>query len=247
MTAPTIDFRYHPSQWWTCLGRPDDPHKTLISEQGDLLYRFDRQQNRIGLFRFDQRISFRIQGNPRPLEVTQRTESGRFPLVHTTLRFARATLKLSTFAHQHHDSLRTDIVLWEITGHDTDFLTGLWVQVQDQDWRYLTASSAPSQRIYAVKPAEVPAAPTSLESRFYIAVEPPDLVPPGPLAFFSDPQPLDLASSFDFGPASGLATPPNLVNASTSLKGALFFPQNHHRTDFFSYTWASQALSLIHI
>jgi hypothetical protein len=37
----SIDFRYAPPDGWTLICRPDDPHKSLVRDDGALLYDFD--------------------------------------------------------------------------------------------------------------------------------------------------------------------------------------------------------------
>ncbi|MEZ4638835.1 MAG: hypothetical protein R2856_28375 [Caldilineaceae bacterium] len=60
MTPRAVDFRYAPPRSWTCIGRPDDPFKTLVDERGRLLYDFQRQGERYGTFRFGRVVSFAL-------------------------------------------------------------------------------------------------------------------------------------------------------------------------------------------
>lgn len=241
LKPPDIDFRYAPAVSWSCIGRPDDPYKTLVNEQGALLYNFDRPGSRFGTFRFQRVISFRLQTDQAPSHVSQQTESGHSPVVRTTLHFPKATLELIAFGHQH-GQRRTDIVLWTISaGSPAEFLTGLWLQAQELERRFVPATVAPSRRIYALEPAQVPPR-QGLAELFFLLREDEQLEPPGPLAFISTPQPLQVASAFDFGPASGLSTPLATVSPRQPLVGAIIVPLNYSPTDDLDYSWAQQAL-----
>lgn len=243
MTTPAIDFRYAPTVCWTCIGRPDDAYKTLVNERGALLYDFERAASRFGTFRFKRVIAFRLQTDRPPQRVSQRTDSGRVPVVTTTLHYPAAILELVAFGHQHADQCRTDIVLWSITPQpEREFLTGLWLEAQELDRRFVPATTAPSRRIYAVEPAHVPPRP-GLTELFSLPSEAEGVQPPGPLAFISTPHPLQVASAFDFGPASGLTTPLALVRSEQPLRGALILPLNHDRVEGLDEAWARQALS----
>lgn len=237
-----INFRYEPAVRWTCIGRPDDPYKTLVSAEGTLLYDFERDMYHSTTFRFKQTVAFRLQTDRRPIEITQQTESARAPVIKTTFRYPKATLELTAFGHQHHGDRRTDVVLWTIhtNGHTDAFLTGLWLQVQALERRYVPATLAPGQRIYAVEATNMPQA--SATGDLFRLPEPDDRAePPGPLAFVSSPQPLQVTSPFDFGPASGLMTEPVLVRPGELWQGALIFPLNHDQTDGLNFEWATQA------
>jgi hypothetical protein len=235
-----IDFRYAPQRCWSCLGRPDDPYKTLVSEQGSLLYDFERAASRFGTFRFKRVIAFGLQSDRPPYQIEQQSETSQAPLVQTTLYYAKARLELITFGHQHDGDRRTDVVLWRIeaqAGHE--FLTGLWLEAQELNRRFVPATIAPGRHIYAVEPAMVPPR-QGLHELFYSQSEPEVVAPPGPLAFFST-EPLQVASAYDFGPASGLTGEPALVSPGQARQGALFFPLNHDRTEGFDLAWAHQA------
>ena len=243
-TQRKIDFRYAPTVRWTCIGRPDDPHKTLVSAEGSLLYDFELDAFHSTTFRFKRTVAFRLQTDRQPLEIGQQTESAHVPVVKTTLRYPKATLELTAFGHQHHGDRRTDVVLWTIQAapQTDEFLTGLWLQIQALSRRFVPATLAPSQRIYAVEAANIPQASTPGDL-FRLPEAAENVAPPGPLAFVSVPQPLRVASPFDFGPSSGLMTEPALVGPDKPLQGALIFPLNHNQTAGLDFEWAGQALN----
>lgn len=240
----TIDFRFAPVSSWTCIGRPDDPYKTLVDEEGRLLYDFQRRFAGFGIYRFNRVVAFAIHTDVRPEQISQTTESARVPVVITTLRYPKATLTLHAFGHQHDDHRRTDIVLWTITPNpDVDeFMTALRIQVQTPEHAFVTPTRDPHPIIYRVGYAElaqlshgtdVVGASTSDKATQSL----------GPVALVAAPDPLRVASAFDDGPASGLMTPLAVATGDQPLRGALFFPQNHEAVDEFSLGWAEQALA----
>ena len=38
-----LDFRYQPDRWQTCIGLVDDPHKTMVGDDGGLYYEYGKQ------------------------------------------------------------------------------------------------------------------------------------------------------------------------------------------------------------
>ena len=243
-TQRKIDFRYAPVVRWTCMGRPDDPHKTLVSAEGALLYDFEPDVFHSTTFRFKRIVAFRLQTDRQPLDINQQTENAHVPVVRTILRYPKATLELAVFGHQHHGDRRTDVVLWTIEAapQTDEFLTGLWLQVQELGRRFVPATLAPGQRIYAVESINVPQAAAAGEL-FRLPEADENAAPPGTLAFISAPQPLQVTSPFDFGPSSGLMTETALARSGEMLQGALIFPLNHDQTAGLDFAWAAQALN----
>lgn len=225
MTLPTIDHRYAPPRRWTCIGRPDDPHKTLVTEHGELLYGFERDPGRIETYRFEQVIAFRPLGDRALVRVEQRTESARIPITVTMLDYGSVRLELRTAGHVDEVLGRCDLVRWRIeadAGRDEPALTGIWLQLQALNQRFVPASRGPGHRIYRMAPERVPAAeglPAMFEERPAV-----DDAPEGAtLALVSD-RPLEVASAFDYGPASALATTPELVAPGEAIEGAFLVP-----------------------
>ena len=241
-TERSIDFRYAPKSVWTCIGRPDDPYKSLVREDGALLYKFNLTIP--NAWRFDWVFEFAIQTDQAALEISQATESARIPVVITQIRYPKATLTLRAFGHQHDNNRRTDIVLWSIDAAPDveEFMTGLWLTTYAPDSYFAPATIAPGNRIYIAENRERP------EIGFWTIVdrhwvEPPDAAPIGPLVFLSMPQQLQTVAARGFLPASGLATLPALVSGGQPQTGALFFPQNHTDVDNFDESWAQTALT----
>src|SRR5262249_10135900 len=137
----TIHFQYAPSITFTSICRTDDFYKTLVRDDGSLLYGFrdDGYQAR----HFERVVEFGIQTAHAPIRISQKTESARVPVVVTTLEYARATLELRTFAHVHDGDLRTDVVLWTIRANDDvdEILTGIKLDAYERRHIFIGRSS----------------------------------------------------------------------------------------------------------
>lgn len=238
-TARTIDFRYAPSVRWTCIGRPDDPFKTLVSEDGTLLYDFERNVGRYTAFRFKRTISFGLQTDQKPVTISQETESARIPIVKTTIRYPKVTLELRAFGHQQ-GARRTDVVLWQIRAPEP-FLTGLRLEVQAIDRRFLPRTIETAGRtIYAFATNQVTNVADFTGGAAAEAAKQMESVN-APVAFVSDPHPLHLDSAFNFGPTSGLSMDAVMVSEERPLTGAILIPLNHNQIEPFDYDWAVAA------
>ena len=73
-----VDFRFSPPEWQSAICLPDDPHKSLVSRSGELLYHFNR-----GGREFGTRISLQVSDS----SVWQKQDlySPRVPIVRTYL------------------------------------------------------------------------------------------------------------------------------------------------------------------
>lgn len=238
-TARTIDFRYAPASRWTAICRPDDPHKTLVREDGALLYDFHSSD--FAAWHFGRVFEFGIQTDGTIQEVAQRTESARVPVVVTTIRYPRATLELRAFAHQHDGDRRSDVVLWRITAADDvdELLTGLRLEALERGRVFCGRSSAPAREVFSVETANIPRATPWADPT---APEDETLPAPGPLALVSVPAGLRVASSAGFRPTPALASEPVILRAGESVAGALVFPLNHAAAAGVDLAWAEAAL-----
>jgi hypothetical protein len=236
----TVDFRYSPPSSWTAICRPDDPYKTLVREDGALLYDF--QLVDINAAYFGRVLEFGAITDHPPITITQRTESADIPVVITTLHYRRATLELTTFAHQDHAGRRTDVVLWTVkaTNDADEVLTGLRIDAVERDRVFTSRTAAPDNVIYAVPPAQVPRRNVHdlLQGR---SVEVSD-IDPASLAFVSVPHQLQAAYPMGFRPASAFAVEPHILRAGESLSGAVLVPLNHHEVADLDLDWAKAAL-----
>lgn len=74
----TIDYRYAPPWWQTCIGLPDDWQKTLVSKEGSLLYDYIRGSE------FGARVSIGLDGGTTGVSA-QSMPDPRVPMVETML------------------------------------------------------------------------------------------------------------------------------------------------------------------
>jgi hypothetical protein len=107
----SVDFRYAPVLRQTAFCFPDDPHKSLINESGQLLYGYDMEK---GVFFFPLKFSFALYGMQQATVTEQTLESPSIPIVRTVLERADAVMTLTTFATNHAEEGRVDNVLMEI-------------------------------------------------------------------------------------------------------------------------------------
>ena len=112
-----VDFRYAPALRQTAFCFPDDPHKSLVSHSGELLYGYE---NRTSALAFPLRVSFALGGMKPPTVVGQQLESPAIPIVRTTLEYPRASIVLTTFATNDNIEGRVDNVIVDVTLHSSD-------------------------------------------------------------------------------------------------------------------------------
>ncbi len=85
LEAEILDFRYRPGRWQTCIGLVDDPHKTIVGDDGGLYYDYGKQgpeayDNGQGVFA--TRVLARFEsGSDQPGPVQQSLLGPRVPLV----------------------------------------------------------------------------------------------------------------------------------------------------------------------
>lgn len=239
MTNPrTIDFRYAPPIVFTSICRPDDPYKTLVRQDGGLLYGFNA--NTFESWYFDRVIDFGIQAAHPPVKISQQTESARVPIVVTTLEYARATLELRAFGHVHDGDRRTDVVLWTIRAHDDvdEFLTGIKLDAYERKRVFVGRTESAARMIFVADPDTLPP-PDRWAARRHL-VEDESTPAPGSLAFIST-QPLINGHTDGFRPGSGLKMEPVILRGGQSVSGAIIFPVNHSESAGLDYEWALRA------
>jgi hypothetical protein len=112
--ASVIDFRYAPALRQTAFCFPDDPHKSLVGQAGDLLYGFDKSAS---VTFFPLRVGFALNGMQAPKVLLQQIESPAVPIVRTTLEYPGVSVALTTFATNDSAEGRVDNVIVEVTSH----------------------------------------------------------------------------------------------------------------------------------
>lgn len=220
-----INHRYAPSTVWTAVCHPDDSRKTLVGQDGALLYAFDDNGGREQVA-FGRVVEFAMVTGHTPVRVEQRTEDARTPVVVTTVRYPRATLVLRAFAHGGPHGPRHDVVLWEITVADDvdELLTGLHIDIYD------TGLGGPDQRGEAVHVYRGPVTAAS---------EP----PADSVVLVSVPDPVTPVPATGFRPAAGLRTALRVVPGGGTLGGAVVVPLDGSSVDGVDLAWAQDALA----
>ena len=107
---PPVDFRYAPLQRQATICFPDDPHKSLVGERGDLRLGYDRRK-KINYFPFV--VEFSLRGMDRDQVVSQKIEAPAVPIVHTQIERPAARLELTAFATNRAGEGRVDNVILE--------------------------------------------------------------------------------------------------------------------------------------
>src|SRR5271157_494098 len=110
--STAIDFRYSPLAFQTAYCYPDDPHKSLIGERGELRCGHPGQGG--GIAYFPEVVEFSLAGMEDNHVGWQRLEAPGVPIVHTRLDRAVAFLHITTFATQRTSEGRVDNVILEI-------------------------------------------------------------------------------------------------------------------------------------
>ncbi|MCB0075367.1 MAG: hypothetical protein KDE20_28115, partial [Caldilineaceae bacterium] len=173
--------------------------------------------------------------------MTQRSEDAATPIVVTEIRYPHATLTLRAAGHAH-AGLRTDIVQWQIDAHAEPVTTALWLQVQDHAARCAPAGLAPSPYVYAHPADDVPSW-TGLQDLFTTHVDPPLEAVARELVLVSPTHPLQVASAYDHGPASGLSTDLFKVEPGVPVTGVICLPQAHRDVVAMDAGWVDAALA----
>lgn len=236
-----ITHHYAPSVSWTCIGRPDDPHKTLVNEAGALLYDFINWINLSEAYFFKRVFSFGLQAAGEPTSVIQTTETARHPFVKTVLQYPHVTLELLAFAHEHDDK-RTDVVLWTVYA-DQPVDTAVWVDGQALGKAFVTPrQDTPSHGIYTVAVHEWSHIPSHFRVSSRLEAPSDSSDPERCIAYLSVPYALQPASSHHYGPTPRYQTPILTATPDSPLTGAIIFPVDHEGDDHYNLAWAQGAL-----
>lgn len=236
----TIDFRFAPAHTWTPICRVDDPHKSLVREDGALLYGFS--QTHLTSWAFQRTVEFRAQTTDSPLDILQRTEDCRTPVVVTALTYPTCWLELRTAGHMSANGHRYDVILWsiQVAEHVDELLTGLHVDIyESSNTRHTGASVAPSNYVYAVPAEQVTHYPLFIDDT---AEDKKNLLGAHSPVLISQPHRLNLAHASGFRPASGLETLPVVARGGETVGGALILPLDGGPTDGADQAWAHEAV-----
>lgn len=233
-----VDFRHSPPSRWTCIARPDDTHKTLVREDGALLYRYG-QPTRAGRLAgaFYAEVGFGLLASAPPLEITQDNDDPGNSIVVTTLRYAFAILTLRAFGYAEENGRRTDVVLWRIeaTQRAKQFAACLAVSPV-----YHPLRSAKVDSVSATDSVVLETVPDEVSTPRGV----PLVIALSPGSFRRSADPMDwynFAAAFRIPPAGALSRMA-LLDEGDILEGAVMIPQGHDAVQHLDYAWARKAL-----
>lgn len=110
--ASAIDFRYSPLSFQTAYCYPDDHHKSLIGERGELRCGHPGQGG--GTVNFPEEVEFSLEGMEANHVGGQRLEAAGIPIIHTRVDRPEAIMQLTTFATRREGEGRVDNVIMEV-------------------------------------------------------------------------------------------------------------------------------------
>ncbi len=107
-----VDFRYAPPEWQSTFCFPDDPYKSLVGKEGQLLYGHPGMGAELGAFAHI--VSVGLQGRPEAAYVSQALESPAVPIVTTDVGWDDVLLHFVVFATDHEGEGRVDNLMVEV-------------------------------------------------------------------------------------------------------------------------------------
>jgi hypothetical protein len=110
--SSSIDFRYSPLSWQTAFCFPDDPHKSLVGERGELRYGHPGTGGK-GQDDFPEIVEFSLRGMEHD-QARQHLEAPGIPVIHTRLDRPEAYLELTIFATNFPEEGRVDNLILEV-------------------------------------------------------------------------------------------------------------------------------------
>src|ERR1035437_8358550 len=113
-SASVIDFRYAPVKRQTTFCFPDDPHKSLVNETGQLLYGYKFGSLTLAC---PLKVGFTLYGMQPPRVKSQELESPSVPIVRTVIEYPSALMTMTTLATNDPAEGRVDNVIVEVTPH----------------------------------------------------------------------------------------------------------------------------------
>lgn len=253
MTTRQVTHQYASSVTWTCIGHPDDPHKTLVSEEGALLYDYVNSIPAEGVYWFNKVFSFGLQSAQGFTGITQSTTTAKHPFVETTMEYPHARLKLLAFGHEDKGK-RTDIVLWTVEcapGYGTvdtavcvdgQALGKVFIVPETEIDPNEVFSSEQSPTVYMVDAQHWKHIPSLFFVPAHHAKYSDSASSEPQLAYVSAPHPLQMARGQHFGPVARMRTPILTVTADAPVQGAFIFPVNHTDVEGCDLGWVQSAL-----
>ena len=239
MTSEAVDFRYRPRSSWTAICRPDDPDKTLVREDGALLYGY--RPGTWLTYAFDRVIEFGLAGGETATSIEQRTESATSAIVQTTLHYPCGDLELRTFRHLR-DERAFDVVEWTIrVSPSVDELSAaLHVEIFDRSAHFTSGPTGASPHVYAVTD------PALAEVEWWYDAHDPTVadwrLDGANVVICSVSRRLAVAQSRGFRPVSAFTTLPEHADGGSIVEGALIVPLDGGDVDGLDAGWVASAL-----
>lgn len=108
-----VDFQYAPSFWQSTYCFPDDPYKSLVGKNGELLYGHPGLEAELDAFA--HRVWVGLKNEVKGQYVEQKLEAPEIPIITTKLHFADADVLLTSFATNRKEEGRVDNLLVEFS------------------------------------------------------------------------------------------------------------------------------------
>lgn len=108
-----VDYRYAPEEWQSAFCFPNDPFKSLVSKQGDILYGHAGPSGAPGAFA--QIVSFGFRDREPGVYASQKLESAGVPVVTTALDWKDVAVTMTLFATNSAAEGRVDNLLVTVT------------------------------------------------------------------------------------------------------------------------------------
>lgn len=228
----TVDFRYAPASSWTAICRADEADKTLVREDGALLYGF-RARHWLA-WRFDRVVELSLQSDDRPLSVEQSTETARDAIVVTTLTYPQAVLRLRAFRHTR-DGRAYDIVQWSVLADSRvdELPVALHVDIYDQRHGFVSGRVGAARTIRESDDAD--------EIAWWYDTRGPQPGDGAAVVLESVDQPLAATHATGFRPVAGFVTAPVVVPGGGRSAGAIVIPLDGRPVGVDS-SWVTDAL-----
>ncbi len=115
-----VDFRYSPKNWQSTYCFPDDPYKSLVGKNGELLYGHPGTTGEIN--DFAEIVSIGIKGENAGTYLHQEMETAGIPIIRTKIGWHFVEVHLTSFATNDAEEGRVDNLIVEIFPKEkTDF------------------------------------------------------------------------------------------------------------------------------
>lgn len=111
-TKDAVDFRYAPPNWQSTYCFPDDPYKSLVGKNGDLLCGHPGTSGELN--EFAEIVSVGIRGETRGTYLHQELEAPGIPIIRTKIGWRFVEVHLTSFATNNSDEGRVDNLIIDI-------------------------------------------------------------------------------------------------------------------------------------